>query len=175
MQTSLSRQHCRTLTCIVFSNTHARDFDALECMPATTKGTVPCQTHAPGTPTGSGARPPTSRCAPSSSRRAGARHAMIEFIEAHWIHKRPLDDRLQGAGRGYDDFPRTHGAQARRASHGHLIPRARVSEILTQVSLPCRESVGPNRSNAKHALDVLIACGVVGQKPGEKCLRVMVD
>ena len=89
MQTSIFQQHCRTLTCIVFSNTHARDFDTLECMPATTKGTVPCQTHAPGTPTGSGARPPTSRCAPSSPRRAGARHAVIEFIEAHCSRKRP--------------------------------------------------------------------------------------
>ena len=42
-------------------------------------------------------------------------------------------------------------------------------------SLPCWGSAGPDRSKAKHALDVLIACGIVGQKPGEKCLRVMVD
>ena len=41
-------------------------------------------------------------------------------------------------------------------------------------SLPCWGSAGPDRSKAKHALDALVACGVVGQKPGEKCLRVMV-
>lgn len=40
-------------------------------------------------------------------------------------------------------------------------------------SLPCWGSAGPNRSKAKHALDALIACGIVGQKPGEKCLRVV--
>ena len=40
-------------------------------------------------------------------------------------------------------------------------------------SLPCWGSAGPDRSKAKHALDALIACGIVGQKPGEKCLRVM--
>ena len=41
-------------------------------------------------------------------------------------------------------------------------------------SLPCWGSAGPDRSKAKHALDALITCGIVGQKPGEKCLRVMV-
>lgn len=41
-------------------------------------------------------------------------------------------------------------------------------------SLPCWGSAGPDRSKAKHALDALIACGIVGQKPGEKCLRVTV-
>ena len=41
-------------------------------------------------------------------------------------------------------------------------------------SLPCWGSAGPDRSKAKHALDALIACGIVGQKPGEKCLHVMV-
>ena len=40
-------------------------------------------------------------------------------------------------------------------------------------SLPCWGSAGPDRSKAKHALDALIACGIVGQKPGEKCLCVM--
>ena len=40
-------------------------------------------------------------------------------------------------------------------------------------SLPCWGSAGPDRSKAKHALDALIACGIVGQKPGEKRLRVM--
>ena len=40
-------------------------------------------------------------------------------------------------------------------------------------SLPCWGSAGPDRSKAKHALDALIACGIVGQKPGEKCLHVM--
>ena len=34
-------------------------------------------------------------------------------------------------------------------------------------------SAGPDRSKAKHALDALIACGIVGQKPGEKCLCVV--
>ena len=42
-------------------------------------------------------------------------------------------------------------------------------------SLSCWGSAGPDRSKAKHALDALIACGIVGQKPGEKCLRVMVE
>ena len=42
-------------------------------------------------------------------------------------------------------------------------------------SLPCWGSAGPNRSKAKHALDALIACGIVGQKPGEKRLRLMVS
>ena len=41
--------------------------------------------------------------------------------------------------------------------------------------LPCWGSAGPDRSKAKHALDALIACGIVGQKPGEKCLRVTVE
>ena len=41
--------------------------------------------------------------------------------------------------------------------------------------LPCWGSAGPDRSKAKHTLDALIACGIVGQKPGEKCLRVRVD
>ncbi len=41
-------------------------------------------------------------------------------------------------------------------------------------SLPCWGSAGPDRSKAKHALDALIACRIVGQKPGEKRLRVMV-
>lgn len=45
----------------------------------------------------------------------------------------PLDDRPQGAGQGHGGFLRTHAAQARRAPQSHLIPRARVSEILTQV------------------------------------------
>ena len=40
-------------------------------------------------------------------------------------------------------------------------------------SLPCWGSAGPDRSKAKHALDALIACGIVRQKPGEKCLRVV--
>lgn len=40
-------------------------------------------------------------------------------------------------------------------------------------SLPCWGSAGPDRSKAKHALDALIACGVVEQKPGEKCLCVV--
>ncbi len=34
-------------------------------------------------------------------------------------------------------------------------------------------SAGPDRSKAKHALDALIACGIVWQKPREKCLRLM--
>lgn len=42
-------------------------------------------------------------------------------------------------------------------------------------SLPCWGSAGPDRSKAKHALDALIACGIVRQKPGEKCLRVTAD
>ncbi len=42
------------------SDTHARDSDALECMPTTAEGTMPCQTHPPGTPTSSGARPSTA-------------------------------------------------------------------------------------------------------------------
>lgn len=41
-------------------------------------------------------------------------------------------------------------------------------------SLPCWGSAGPDRSKAKHALDALIACEIVGQRPGEKCLRMMV-
>ena len=41
-------------------------------------------------------------------------------------------------------------------------------------NLSCWGSAGPDRSKAKHALDALIACGIVGQKPGEKYLRVMV-
>lgn len=54
------RNGSRHVTCIVFSDTHARDFDALECMPTTTEGTMPCQTHPPGTPTSSGAGPPSA-------------------------------------------------------------------------------------------------------------------
>lgn len=41
-------------------------------------------------------------------------------------------------------------------------------------SLPCWGSAGPDRSKAKHALDALIACEIVGQKPGEKRLCVVV-
>lgn len=68
------------------------------------------------------------------------------------------------------------GSEARRAvvlrvACGKSEPGAKTN---VYESLPCWGSAGPNRSKAKHALDALIACGIVGQKPGEKCLRVMV-
>ena len=68
------------------------------------------------------------------------------------------------------------GSEARRAvvlkvACGKSEPGAKADPY---ESLPCWGSAGPNRSKAKHALDALIACEIVGQKPGEKCLRVMV-
>ncbi|WP_302798780.1 RecQ family ATP-dependent DNA helicase [Senegalimassilia anaerobia] len=70
---------------------------------------------------------------------------------------------------------RALGSEARRAvvlkvACGKSEPGAKADPY---ESLPCWESAGPDRSKAKHALDALIACGIVGQKPGEKCLRVM--
>lgn len=72
---------------------------------------------------------------------------------------------------------RALGSKARRAvvlkvACGKREPGAKADGY---ESLPCWGSAGPDRSKAKHALDALIACGVVGQKPGEKCLRVMRD
>ena len=71
---------------------------------------------------------------------------------------------------------RALGSEARRAvvlkvACGKSEPGAKADGY---ESLPCWGSAGPDRSKAKHALDALIACGIVGQKPGEKCLRVMV-
>ena len=71
---------------------------------------------------------------------------------------------------------RALGSEARRAivlrvACGKSEPGAKADPY---ESLPCWGSAGPDRSKAKHALDALIACGIVGQKPGEKCLRVMV-
>lgn len=68
------------------------------------------------------------------------------------------------------------GSEARRAvvlkvACGKSEPGAKADPY---ESLPCWGSAGPDRSKAKHALDALIACGIVWQKPGEKCLRVMV-
>ena len=70
---------------------------------------------------------------------------------------------------------RALGSEARRAvvlkvACGKSEPGAKTDGY---ESLPCWGSAGPNRSKAKHALDALIACGIVGQKPGEKCLCVM--
>lgn len=70
---------------------------------------------------------------------------------------------------------RALGSEARRAvvlkvACGKSEPGAKADGY---ESLPCWGSAGPDRSKAKHALDALIACGAVGQKPGEKCLRVM--
>ena len=72
---------------------------------------------------------------------------------------------------------RALGSEARRAvvlkvACGKSEPGAKTDPY---ESLPCWRSAGPDRSKAKHALDALIACGVVGQKPGEKCLCVMMD
>ena len=71
---------------------------------------------------------------------------------------------------------RALGSEARRAvvlrvACGKSEPGAKTDGY---ESLPCWGSAGPNRSKAKHALDALIACGIVEQKPGEKCLRVVV-
>ena len=71
---------------------------------------------------------------------------------------------------------RALGSEARRAivlrvACGKSEPGAKADPY---ESLPCWGSAGPDRSKAKHALDALIACGIVGQKPGEKCLRVVV-
>ena len=70
---------------------------------------------------------------------------------------------------------RALGSEARRAvvlkvACGKREPGAKADGY---ESLPCWGSAGPDRSKAKHALDALIACGIVRQKPGEKCLRVM--
>lgn len=72
---------------------------------------------------------------------------------------------------------RALGSEARRAvvlrvACGKSEPGTKANDY---ESLPCWGSAGPDRSKAKHALDALIACGIVGQKPGEKCLRVMVE
>ena len=72
---------------------------------------------------------------------------------------------------------RALGSEARRAvvlkvACGKSEPGAKTDPY---ESLPCWGSAGPDRSKAKHALDALIACGIVGQKPGEKCLRVTVE
>lgn len=71
---------------------------------------------------------------------------------------------------------RALGSEARRAvvlrvACGKSEPGAKANGY---ESLPCWGSAGPDRSKAKHVLDALIACGIVGQKPGEKCLRVVV-
>ena len=135
-----SRVRRALLTRIVFSDTHARGSDALECMPTTTEGTMPCQTHSPGTPTSSGStRKPSenrSRTAAASSRpspirrprtascaRRGSVYASsgMSVLQAKLsgqgprprqacgdrVHQgvlqppqTPLDDRLQGVGRG---------------------------------------------------------------------------
>ncbi|MDR4054586.1 MAG: RecQ family ATP-dependent DNA helicase [Senegalimassilia sp.] len=70
---------------------------------------------------------------------------------------------------------RALGSEARRAvvlkvACGKSEPGAKANGY---ESLPCWGSAGPDRSKAKHALDALIACGIVGQKPGEKCLCVV--
>ncbi len=70
---------------------------------------------------------------------------------------------------------RALGSEARRAvvlrvACGKSEPGAKADPY---ESLPCWGSAGPDRSKAKNALDALIACGIVGQKPGEKCLRVV--
>lgn len=70
---------------------------------------------------------------------------------------------------------RALGSEARRAivlrvACGKSEPGAKADPY---ESLPCWGSAGPDRSKAKNALDALIACGIVGQKPREKCLRVM--
>ena len=72
---------------------------------------------------------------------------------------------------------RTLGSEARRAvvlkvACGKSEPGAKTDP---HESLPCWGSAGPDRRKAKHALDALIACGIVWQKPGEKRLRVMAD
>ena len=72
---------------------------------------------------------------------------------------------------------RALGSEARRAvvlrvACGKSEPGAKTDGY---ESLPCWGSAGPDRSKAKHALDALIACGIVGQKPGEKCLHVVTD
>ena len=72
---------------------------------------------------------------------------------------------------------RALGSEARRAvvlrvACGKSEPGAKADGY---ESLPCWGFAGPDRSKAKHALDALIACGIVGQKPGEKCLRVAAD
>lgn len=60
---------------------------------------------------------------------------------------------------------RALGSEARRAvvlkvACGKSEPGAKADPY---ESLPCWGSAGPDRSKAKHALDALIACGVVGQ------------
>ena len=70
---------------------------------------------------------------------------------------------------------RALGSEARRAvvlrvACGKSEPGSKANPY---ESLPCWGSASPDRSKAKHALDALIACGIVGQKPGEKCLHVM--
>ena len=72
---------------------------------------------------------------------------------------------------------RALGSEARRAvvlrvACGKSEPGAKTDGY---ESLPCWGSAGPDRNKAKHALDALIACGIVGQKPGEKCLHVVTD
>lgn len=72
---------------------------------------------------------------------------------------------------------RALGSEARRAvvikvACGKSEPGAKTDPY---ENLPCWGSAGPDRKKAKHALDALIACGIVGQKPGEKCLRVVTD
>ena len=72
---------------------------------------------------------------------------------------------------------RALGSEARRAvvikvACGKSEPGAKTDPY---ENLPCWGSAGPDRKKAKRALDALIACGIVGQKPGEKCLRVVTD
>ncbi|WP_369692615.1 DDE-type integrase/transposase/recombinase [Senegalimassilia anaerobia] len=76
------------------------------------------------------------RCITGEASRPGTRQACGDRVHRGVLQppQAPLDDRLQGAGRGYGRALRTHSAQARRAPHGRLISRARVSEILTQVT-----------------------------------------
>ena len=62
-------------------------------------------------------------------------------------------------------FLRTHGAQARRASHGRLIPRARVSEILAQVR-PARH-LGRDRVRDARAGGIPRPGALDGRRGGE--------
>ena len=145
---------------IVLSDTHDRRAIPLECMPTTTKGRQTWPTQPPGTPTISGARPPTA-----SSQRAGPRRniagepglnlprfryhphlstnlGQIQIgIQPHSTigsryRRRPWNRSLSGPGR------------SKRASHGCVIPQASVSEILTQVKMKRLAEMNPTSLKA---------------------------
>ena len=133
-QGSSPSQPCRAawdVTRIIFSDTHAGDDRKDDAMPNPAAKHTDEFRRETADCTISAGRPIEQCCSDQELRQACVDRAHRGTLQPP---QAPLDDRLQGAGKGYGGFLRTHGAQARRASHGDLIPRARVSKILAQAT-----------------------------------------